>query len=217
MLSRLKAVKVGFNTAWRVVPIDHEVICEGRNMGQEILPDAQANGQMKKAALTRGIVWGLVGGLAGTIVMDLVLVGVLSAVGLPAVISFSTIGDTAAGFLALLGITLAGGFPLGAAVHYLLGLVLGAIFGAIVAHFDTFRVDRMKKSVVFAVLYIEVLSQPILATSPIILTMTTSQTLQWFGVSAVMHLIWGVVLGVVVSYGLDLAPAFSMREKLQKG
>jgi hypothetical protein len=157
------------------------------------------------------------GGFVGTIVMDLVLIGMLSMVGLPAVISFSTIGDTAAGFLALMGITLAGGFPLGAAVHYLLGLALGAIFGAAVAYIGTFRVATIKKIVVFAVLYIEVLSQPILAMSPIILTMTTSQTLQWFGVSAVMHLIWGVVLGVVVSYGLHLAPAFSMREKLQKG
>jgi hypothetical protein len=151
--------------------------------------------------------WGLIGGFVGTIVMDLVLVGMLSAVGLPAVISFSTIGDTAAGFFALLGITLAGGFPLGAAVHYLLGLVLGAIFGAAVASIDALRVNTMKKSVVLAVLYIEVLSQPILAMSPIILKMTASQTLQWFGVSAVMHLIWGVVLGVVVSYGLHLPPA----------
>ena len=57
-----------------------------------------------------------------------------------------------------------------------------------------------------AVLYIEILSQPILATSPIILEMTAAQTLQWFGVSAVMHLIWAVVLGVVVSYGLHLPP-----------
>jgi hypothetical protein len=102
---------------------------------------------------------------------------------------------------------MAGGFPLGMTVYYLLGLVLGGIFGATVARFDALRVNTLKRGVAFAVLYAEVLSQPILATSPIILKMPASETLQWFGVSAVMHLIWGVVLGAVVSYGLRSATA----------
>jgi len=175
-------------------------------MGEELLHHSRVTSQINHITLARGIAWGLIGGFLGTIVMDLVLVGMLSAVGLPAVISFSTIGDTAAGFFALLGIPLAGGFPLGLAVHYLLGLVLGAIFGAAVASIDALRVNTLKKCIVLAVLYIEILSQPILATSPILLKMTAAQTLQWFGVSAVMHLIWGVVLGVVVCYGLRLPP-----------
>lgn len=174
-------------------------------MGQELLHESRVIGHINGAVLTRGIAWGLIGGLVGTIVMDIVLIVTLSAVGLPAVISFSTIGDTAAGFLAWLGIKVAGGFPLGAAAHYLLGLVLGAIFGAAVASIAALRVHTMKKCIVFAVIYIEILSQPILALSPIFLKMTMSQTLQWFSVSAIMHLIWGVVLGVVVSYGLHLA------------
>jgi hypothetical protein len=181
------------------------------NMMEKLPHDLWTEGHMSNIALTRGMVWGLIGGFVGTIVMDLVLIGMLSAAGLPAVISFSTIGDTAAGFFALIGIEIAGGVPLGAAVHYLLGLVLGAIFGTAVAQVDALRVDATKKGVVLAVLYIEVLSQPILATSPVILKMTASETLQWFGVSAVMHLIWGVVLGVVVSHGSRLATAAKHR------
>jgi hypothetical protein len=123
----------------------------------------------------------------------------------PAVVSFSTIGDTAAAFFSLIGIHMAGGVPLGAGVHYLLGLVLGVIFGAGVFQEYALRVDTTKKCVVLSILYIEVTSQPILATSPIILKMTAPETLQWFGVSAVMHLIWGVVLGAVVGYGLRSA------------
>jgi len=167
--------------------------------------NSQAREYITHTTLVKGIGWGLIGGLVGTLVMDLILIGALSAVGLPAVISFSTIGDTAAGFFALIGIDIAGGFPLGAAVHYLLGLVLGAVFGAAVSRVDVLRTDTVKKGVVLAVVYIEVLSQPILATSPILLKMTASETLQWFGVSAAMHLIWGVVLGIVVSYGLLVA------------
>jgi NhaP-type Na+/H+ or K+/H+ antiporter len=43
---------------------------------------------------------------------------------------------------------------------------------------------------------------PILVMPPIILKWTASTATQWFGFSFVMHAIWGIVLGVVVSYGL---------------
>jgi hypothetical protein len=154
------------------------------------------------SAIVKGTVIGLIGGLVGTIVMDLVLVATLLAVGLPAVASFATIGDAAAGFFALFGIQVAGDIPLGMAVHYLLGLILGAIFGAALFRIGALRVRSMKKGVLLAVLYIEIVSQPILAIASLILNMTAAETLQWFGVSFVMHLIWGIVLGVVVSYGL---------------
>ena len=169
--------------------------------------DVRAGSQMSYAALARGAVLGVVGGLAGTVVMDLVMFGTFWAVGLPPVIGFSIIGDTAAGFLTLLGIAMAGSLPLGAAVQCLTGMVVGGAFGAAVSRVDALRPDTIKKGVVLAVVYIEVLSQPILATSPILLKMTASETLQWFGVSAAMHLIWGVVLGIIVSYGLHSAPA----------
>ena len=176
-------------------------------MGAELQHDGRAEGQMSHATLARGLVLGVAGGLVGTIVMDLVLIGTLWAVGLPAVIGFSTIGDTAAGLFALLGIEMAGGLPLGAAVHYLMGLVLGGAFGAAMSRVEAHRPGTIKKGVALAVVYIEILSQPILALSPLVLPMTASETLQWFGVSAAMHLIWGIVLGFVVSYGLRSATA----------
>jgi hypothetical protein len=159
------------------------------------------------APLARGMVVGSLGGLVGTLVMDVILMGTLSAVGLPALTCFSIVGNTVARFFSILGIEMAGGVPLGAAAHYLIGPVVGAIFGAAVAQVDALRVDILKKGVVLAVLYVEILGQPILATTPILLKMTAPETLQWFGVSFVMHLIWGVVLGVAVSYGLGLVTA----------
>ena len=78
----------------------------------------------------------------------------------------------------------------------------GRLFGAAVAKVDALRVDTLKKSVVLAVLYVEILSQPLLVTTPILLKMTTPETFQWFGVSFLMHLIAGAVLGLVICYGL---------------
>lgn len=156
------------------------------------------------ATRARGMVVGSFGGLVGTMVMDLVLMGALSAVGLPALTCFSIVGNTVARFLSILGIEMAGGVPLGVATHYLIGPLIGAIFGVTVTQIDALRVDSVKKGVVLAVLYVEILSQPILATTPILLKMTTPETLQWFGGSFVMHLMWGIVLGLVMSYGMRL-------------
>jgi len=171
----------------------------------------RARGQMTHVALAGGIGWGVIGGLAGTMVMDLVLMGALSATGLPALTCFSIVGDTVARFFSLLDIEMAGGVPLGAAAHYLIGPLVGAIFGAAVTQIDALRVDTLKKGVILAVLYVEILGQPILATAPILLKMTEPDTLKWFSVSFVMHFILAVVLGVIVSYGLRSATAASQR------
>jgi hypothetical protein len=163
------------------------------------------------ATITQGMVVGAVGGLAGTMIMDLALMGAFMATGLPAVTCFSIVGDTVARFFSLLGVGMAGGVPLGVATHYLIGPLVGAIFGAAVTQVEALRVDTLKKSVILAVLYVEILSQPILATAPILLKMTAHEMLQWYGVSFVMHFILAVVLGVIVSYGLRFATAANQR------
>jgi len=102
---------------------------------------------------------------------------------------------------------MAGGVPLGAVTHYLIGPLVGVIFGIALAKIADLRVINLKKGILLAVLYVEILSQPILATTPILLKMTAAETLQWFGGSFVMHFIFAVVLGVIVSYGLRLTSA----------
>ena len=164
-------------------------------------------GPTTQITLARGMGWGLVGGLAGTMVMDLVLMGALLVVGLPAFTCFSIVGDTVAGFFSVLGMNIPGGSPTGAATHYIIGPLLGALFGAAMARHAAFRVDTLKKYVIRAVLFIEIMSQPLLLTTPILLKMTAPDTLKWYGGSFVMHLIAGVVLGAVVGCGMRLQTA----------
>jgi hypothetical protein len=167
----------------------------------EISPklDSQTRWQSTHFKLANSIGWGLLGGLAGTLLMDLILMGALSAVGLPALTCFSIVGLTVARFFSIPGIELAGGVPLGITAHYLVGPLLGGAFGAAIARVKVLRVDTLKKGIVLAVLYVEIASQPILAMTPILLKMTAPETLQWFGASIIMHLIYGVVLGAVVN------------------
>jgi hypothetical protein len=174
----------------------------GKNMENILQANWLVKGQTTSISLKRGITWGLIGGLAGTIAMDLVQMGALSALGLPAGTCYSTIGSTAAHFFSLLGIKLPGGAMLGAVTYHLLGPVLSAIYGLAVSQIGALQGTTLKKNVVYAVLYAEVVSQLILTTMPILLKMPASETVLWFAGSFVMHLTWGVVLGFVLHYGL---------------
>jgi len=156
---------------------------------------------------SRGMMVGCIGGLVGTIVMDLFGAGLFLIMSGPASLSFAIIGDAAAGGFSLLGFTLAGGAPLGALLHYLIGLALGCLFGAAVSRVAALRVDSLKKAVGMGMLYVEVMSLPMLASAALILRMTAAETAQWFGISFVMHLVYGLVLGLVVRQGLRAAPS----------
>jgi hypothetical protein len=162
-------------------------------------------------SLTRGVGWGLIGGLAGTIAMDIVLMVTLPLAGLPALTCFSIVGKTVASFFSMQGIEMTGGVPLGVFTHYLVGPAAGAIFGVAVTQVRVLRLDNLKKSIILAILYVQILSQPILATTPTLLKMTLNKTLQWYGGSFLMHTVLGLVLGVIMSYGLPSATASRQR------
>jgi hypothetical protein len=166
----------------------------------------QGNGRMtariNPIGALKGLCWGLIGGLAGTMAMDLVLVGGLSALGLPTDTCFLSIGSTVEHFFSLLGIKLSGGAMLGVATFHLLGPVLSAIYGLAVSQVGVLQGITLKKNVLCAVLYAEVLSQLILTTMPVLLKMSGFETVMWFAGSFVLHLTWGIVLGFVMHYGL---------------
>ena len=76
------------------------------------------------------------------------------------------------------------------------------MFGAAVARVDMLRVNTLKRGVSLAVLYVEILSQPLLAAMPILLGWTVPETLRWYGGALFAHFIADAVLGLVIRYGL---------------
>ena len=162
-------------------------------------------------SIWKGLGWGAIGGLAGTLVMDILLMGVLLALRQPAWMCFSIVGDTVSRFLAMFGTQVAEGVPIGVAAHYVIGPLFGILFGAVVAMFPALRAGGLKKITIAAFAYVEILSQPILATAPVLLKMKAPATLQWFGGSFVMHLILSIILGVIVGTGLRPASLASQR------
>ena len=169
-------------------------------------------GQDPTNSFWRGLGWGAIGGLAGTLVMDILLMGALLALGQPAWMCFSIVGNTVSRFLAMFGAQIAGGIPTGVATHYVIGPLFGILFGAVVTIFPALREGTLKKITIAAFVYVEILSQPILATTPFLLKMKAPATLQWFGGSFIMHLILSVVLGIIVGYGLRPVPLATQRK-----
>ena len=169
-------------------------------MRKSLRSDLRVGGQPGQS-LSRSVVAGAGGGLAGTIVMDLFGAGALLIAGGPDTISFSLIGDAAAAFFSRIGVEISGGAPLGVLLHYLIGLLLGITFGAGISIFGIRKIDR-KKGVALGILYVEAMSIPMLTLAAIVLQMTPSQTALYFATSFVMHLVFGSVLGLGMSYGL---------------
>ena len=153
-----------------------------------------------RAIPTSGIVVGCIGGLVATLVMDLFGAMLFVVIGQPTSLSFAIIGDAAAAFLAMVGLSVAGGMPLGALLHYLIGLGFGALFGAAVSRVAVLRLTSLTKAMGLGILYVELISQPLLAAAAWALHMTAAETAQWFGISFVMHLVYGLVLGLVLQY-----------------
>jgi len=155
---------------------------------------------MRDPTCNKAIIRGLIGGFVGTIIMDLIIAGLFLAVDMPVDLVYSFIGDVAQSFFLRIGINVPGGIPLGAFFHFFLGLTLGGFFGLLVTQIRVLRLTSLKKGILLGILYIEIASQPILVTAPLLINMTTSDVLQWYGLSTVMHLIYGIVLGGVLSF-----------------
>ncbi len=166
---------------------------------------SRMRGSIAPSLLAKGMALGILAGLAGTFIMDLCMMATSWMLGLGAAFCFSAVGDTVAQFFSFLSIQIAGGVPLGVATPYLVGSLIGAVYGAGAAKFPSLRTSSLKKSIGWAVLYVEIAAQPMVWMTPILLKMALSDALEWFGGALMMHLAWGIVLGVMVHYGFRLA------------
>jgi hypothetical protein len=168
----------------------------------------------KQASFTRTMKLGFIGGLAGTLIMELFLMGPLIVVGMPALTFLSFIGDTIAQLLARFGIHLADGVPMCLAMQYLIGAIFGIIFVTVQRKVNALHTTSLKKGILQAVIFAEIISQPLLAMTTILLKMPVKDTLLWYGASLIMHFLYGITLGAIVSYGLHSVKTTSIKRNL---
>ncbi len=135
-----------------------------------------------------GISYGLIGGLAGTVLMDIVIVA-----------TFLLAGERGDGFFAMVGDRLGSSSIAGVAIHNMIGLSVGALFAVAVLSFEFFWIDSRRKGLMLGVLA-GAITIP-LGCIPLAIWLGES-ILIVVAFSAVPHLVYGTVLGYVVAFGL---------------
>jgi hypothetical protein len=139
------------------------------------------------AISSRAIKFGLLGSLAGTLAMDLVMV-----------VESLIIGAPVDGFVALIGSVVGGGALVGVVLHLLMGSLLGFLFGTAVWQVRFLNIGSVRKGVWFGVL-------AGLVTIPLgcvpVAIVTGVPIIEMVSFSFVPHLVWGAVLGVIAGAG----------------
>jgi uncharacterized membrane protein len=150
--------------------------------------------------LIKTAVYGVVAGVVANIVMDLFVALALTLMGSPASFMFSFIGQVAATFLARLNLAVPGGVLTGFVFHYFFGIAYAVLFCVAAPRIAWFRSAGVGKSVLLGIAYIEVFSQPFVASAPLILRLAPADTVQWYAMATVMHGVYGGVLGILRQY-----------------
>jgi len=138
-------------------------------------------------SITRVIVLGVIGGLAGMVVMDIVMVAEFLMMRLPLYT-----------YLELIGSVLGGGVLLGVVLHILLSVFLGLVFISLVFKVKVFRITTIKKGFILGILAGAV---TIIGCVPFAI-ITGVPIVEILSFSTLPHLVFGGVCGVVVGYGL---------------
>ena len=136
----------------------------------------------------RGLAYGAIGGVAGTVLMDIVMVTTFVLAGEPA--------DT---FFTMVGEKLGDGAILGLALHNAVGLSGGLVFALLVLGFVPNAIDSRKKGMTFG-LAAGVLTIP-LGCVPMAIWLG-QPILQVVAFSLLPHIVWGLTLGWTMAMGL---------------
>ena len=136
----------------------------------------------------RGIGLGIIGGLVGTVLMDIVMVLTFLVAGMPADTFFSMVGEKL-GYGTLVGIV----------VHNLVGLTGGIVFSLLVMTIKALRIDSMRKGLLLGIAAGAVTIP--LGCIPLAIWLN-QPILDVIAFSTLPHLVWGTILGWTVAYGL---------------
>jgi hypothetical protein len=136
----------------------------------------------------KGVEFGLVGGVVGTILMDTVMVTTFLMAGEP--------WDT---FFRMVGEKFGDGAVIGIALHNVVGLTGGFVFSLLVLSIQYLRIDTRRKGIALGIaagaitIPVGCIPLAVWLDEPILIVIAFS---------ALPHMVWGTVLGLIMGYGL---------------
>ena len=84
------------------------------------------------------------------------------------------------------------------------------MLGVSIVSLEPLHLASTKKRVGLSILYVEVMSLPLLAAGTMALKMSAADSVLWFGISFIMHLVYGLVLGMVTSMVNKYNPKYNL-------
>ncbi len=131
---------------------------------------------------------GIIGGLVGTILMDIVMM-----------VTFVAVDESWDLFFTMVGTKLGGGPIIGIALHNAVGMTGGFIFSLLVINVPVFEITSMKKGLLLG-LAVGLITIPA-GCIPLAIWLGESIVIV-IAFSALPHIVWGTVLGWIMGYGL---------------
>jgi hypothetical protein len=143
---------------------------------------------IRERGILRAVVLGIVGGLLGTVLMDIVMI-----------LTFVGVGESWDLFFSMVGDKLGGGAILGIALHNAVGMTGGTIFALFVVYIPSMGIRTMRRGLLLG-----------LAAGLFTIPAGCIPLALWLGepilaviaFSALPHIVWGTVLGWTIGCGL---------------
>jgi hypothetical protein len=152
---------------------------------------------MEKHDFYRNLKYGLLAGLASTVILDII-----------SLVIFLIIGESFPDFFALLGrsfmtlLNIEAAFPLwqGLVLHYSIGLLTGLVLALVTPQIGSLRFNTYRKGILICFIVTQVLGGILFYAMSLILSIPQPDMILTYILGFVLHSIWGTCIGLVISY-----------------
>jgi hypothetical protein len=152
---------------------------------------------MNEDNLVRGSIYGIISGTISTIVIDIVALIILAGMGISLSSFFALIGQCLS---TLIGIASADPVWQGIMLHYSIAILTGLVVGLLTHRFHKLQFGSYRKGILLSVILAQVEGNSLFYLMSVIMKIPQSEMVFMYGMCFFLHLIWGVCLGLIISY-----------------
>jgi hypothetical protein len=150
-----------------------------------------------------GILIAWLGGVFGTVVMDLVMIGTFFILDWPLDTFLTVLATGVETDLSMIGLGMEVSLFLAIFLHYMTGSVVSIVFVIIVMKLDIFQTDMIKKFVALGVIGTEIICLTFFTPTILLLGYTASETIELLTMTCLFRGIFGLFFGLIVEYGFS--------------
>ena len=152
---------------------------------------------MDEENVVRGSIYGIIAGTISTIVIDIVALVILAVMGVSLPSFFALIGRC---FLTLIGTGAADPVWQGLTLHYSIAILTGLVIGLLTQRFHKLQFSSYRKGILLSIIIAEVEGNSLFYLMSVIMKIPQSEMGIMYELCFILHLIWGVCLGLIISY-----------------